>query len=307
MTRACALLALAAAIACEPAPRPTATTASATASASAAPLPEASASAPPRHPRVAPATQPGCRVLALKGEVNAGSGPVPNGGVIYGTEWLELGKGAELSLRHTVSTRELVVKGPGRALPCLGGEEEVLLVEGTVETGAGAGARPGAELVVYTTFGTVSYGDAQIVIRASKSRVDVASAKGEAWIRTNLGATRKGPEKLVGGNDRASLTGTVRPDAVLQECERAAAEAESLGRAVFAPAAPDGGSLGDRAAAHLVARKGARGACGSARVGIAGEPDAEKRKGYEVRLAKADQQWQAVGPPGSPAAKSSAP
>ena len=99
--------------------------------------------------------------------------------------------------------------------------------------------------------------------------------------------TRKGPEKLVGGNDKATLTAAVRPEAALQDCERAAGEAESLGRAVFSPAPADGGTLGDRAAAHLVARKTARAACGSARVGIAGEADAEKRKGLEDRLAKA--------------------
>ena len=307
MTRFSALLAMVVAVACEQAPQPTAATASASASASAAAVPAPSASTPPVRPRVAPATQPGCRVLSLKGEVKGPSGPVPNGGVLYGTEWLELGKGSELSLRHTGSTRELTVKGPGKALPCLDGDEEVLLVEGTIETGSGAGARPGAEVVIYTSFGTVSYGDAQIAIRASKGRIEIASSKGEAWIRPTRGVTRKGPEKLVGGNDKATLTAAVRPEAALQDCERAAGEAESLGRAVFSPAPADGGTLGDRAAAHLVARKTARAACGSARVGIAGEADAEKRKGLEDRLAKANQQWQAVGPPGSPAAKSSAP
>lgn len=226
------------AVACEQAPQPTAATASASASASAAAVPAPSASTPPVRPRVAPATQPGCRVLSLKGEVKGPSGPVPNGGVLYGTEWLELGKGSELSLRHTVSTRELTVKGPGKALPCLDGDEEVLLVEGTIETGSGAGARPGAEVVIYTSFGTVSYGDAQIAIRASKGRIQIASSKGEAWIRPTRGVTRKGPEKLVGGNDKATLTAAVRPEAALQDCERAAGEAESLGRAVFSRPRP---------------------------------------------------------------------
>ncbi len=290
---------------CDPEPKPTAP--SAAVGPSAAPTPSASAvaSGPPRPPRVPAATQPGCRVLTLTGDVKTKSGPVPNGGVIYGTEWIELAKGSEISVRHTVSTRELTLRGPGVALPCLGGEEEVLLTEGVVETTAGAGARPGAEVIVFTPLGSVSFGDAQLTIRASKTKVEVKSGKGEAWIRPAKAVTRQGPEKLGGAGAKAVLTGASRFEVLIEDCEAAAGAAESLARAVLAPAATDGGTLGDRAAAHLVARRAARGACGAARAAAHGEPDADRRAGHEGRVATADRRWQSLGTPGAPAPKSS--
>lgn len=292
---------------CDPPPAPGPQASSAPSSAaSSAPSAQPSASAPPTRPRVPAATSPGCRVLALGGEVKQGDEPLVNGAVIYGTAWLELAKGASLTLRHTVSTREVTLTGPGSALPCLDGDEDVLLASGTFSSTAGPGARPGAEVVVFTPLGTVSYGDAQITVRASKNKVDVSSAKGEAWVLPAQGATRKGPEKASGPKDKPLLTGPGTVEPLVKECERAAERAEGLARAVLSPATGDGGTLGERAAAHLEARKAARRACGAARAGARTEPDADKRSGFERRVQEAGSRWRSLGVPGEPAAKSTA-
>jgi len=291
---------LLAAAACDGDPKPSppgpasAATPSAVALASAAP----SASVPTRHPKIAPATRPGCRVIALSGEVKEDDTVLANGTVIYGTRWLRLAKGASLTLRHTVSSREVSLEGPGLALPCLEGEEDALLAEGTFQSTAGPGARPGAEVVVFTPTGTVSYGDAQISLRASKAKSEVTTSKGEAWVLPSKDATRKGPEKLGGPKDKTTLTAKGGVEPLVAECERSAGEAEGLARAVLTPTAGDGGTLGDRAAAHLKARKVARGACGSARAAAATEPDAAKRAGLEKRVEEAGKRWRSLGTPG---------
>lgn len=287
----------------KPAPPPASALPLASAAASAPAAPSASA---PGRPGLSPATRPGCRVLALTGQVQEGASPLANGALTYGTSWLSLGKDASLTLRHTATTREVTLRGPGRALPCLDGEEDTLLVEGSLESTAGAGARPGAEVAIFTPLGTISYGDAQISIRASKTRVEVSSTKGEAWVFAAKSASRKGPEKLAAAKDKTVLTGPGTVEALLKDCEQAAEQAEALGRAVLAPAGGDAGSLGDRAAAHLRARQAARRACGAARAGASAEPDADKRGGFEQRVEQAGRRWKSLGAPGAPAAKSSA-
>lgn len=289
---------------CEGSERSAATGAAATGAGSATPVSSAPPppSAAPRASAVTAALRPACRVLDLAGEVTLGAERIAKGGLVYGDGWLELGKGASLTLRHTVTTRELTVTGPGRALVCAEGAEEVLLGEGGFQSVAGPGVRPGAEVMVFTPTGTVSYGDAQISIRASKGKTEVTGAKGDAWVLAAKGATRKGPEK-VGPKDKAVLTGPTAVEPLVKECERAAEEAETLARAVLGPA--DGGTLGDRAAAHLQARKLARGACGSARAALSSEPNADKRAGFVTRVEQAGRRWRSLGVPGSPAPKSS--
>ncbi|MBK7579073.1 MAG: hypothetical protein IPI67_02605 [Myxococcales bacterium] len=291
-----------------PTPAPgsdSASTGSATATAS-VPTPAPSSSA--RYPRVptTPASRPACRALALTGDVKSGDKPLSNGAIVYGDTWLTLAKDASISLRHTVTTRELTLKGPAYALPCIDGDEDTVLGMGTLSTSAGAGARPGAVVTVFTPLGTVSYGDAQITIRASKSKAEIVTTKGEGWVRAAKGATRAGPEKVTSPKDKSSLSGSGPTEALVVECERAAAEAAGLARAVLDPAAADGGSLGERAAKHLEARQRARWACGVALAGAAAETDADKRKGLESRVEAANARWRSLGTPGSPAPKSSA-
>lgn len=287
-------------------PAPTATaSASATPvaiSASAAP----SASPPPFRESLPQATKPSCRVVLAKGEVQMGGSPLKSGELVDGAAWIELPTQASLSLRHTSSTREFRFVGPARVLPCVQGGEDVLLAEGTLETAAGAGARPGGEVTVYTPFGTISYGDAQIQIHSSKTKVDLTIAKGEAWLRPAKGTNRKGPEKLDAKAPKASMGPRSATETLVKACEDAATEAVAQLQRLQTPP-PDAGPLGDRAAAHLDARRAARATCGVAQVAVS--TAGPERSALEARVAEAARRSQAVSaPPGpGPAAKSSAP
>jgi hypothetical protein len=245
--------------------------------------------------------------MAVTGTVREEGQAVAAGALLSGTKWLELDKGAAVTVRHTVSSRELSVKGPGWALLCLDGEEEVLLSEGTLESSAGPGARPGAQVVIYTPAGTISYGDAQITARASKAKIEVSTSKGDVWVLPVHEAKRKGPEKLGGARDRATLTPGGALSSVVEACERTAGEAEARAKAVLGPPGAGAGPLGERAAAHLEARRTARATCNAALAAARAEPSAETRVGLERRIAEAGRRWRSLGVPAGPAPKPSAP
>jgi hypothetical protein len=272
-----------------------------------APASPASASAMPRASLAPSVPSPPrkaelpCRALSVSGEVRTESGaPVAHRSLLDGKNWLRLAKGAKLTTRDTTSARELAAVGPALVLPCVGGDEDWLLAEGTVVTTAGAGARPGAEVAVYTPLGSVSYGDARIEIHAAAHKVELSQITGEAWIRAAAGARLTGREKLV-PKARATLSGSPNAASLVEACEKAADESERLVRAVLAPpAGVDGGSLGDRAAAHLRARRAARAACGSARAAAALEKDEGARRDLEARVGRAEQRWKAIPSPARP-------
>lgn len=262
------------------------------ASSSAAPL--GSKPPPPALPP-APARVLGCRALAVTGGVRLDGKPVAVGELLDGNRWLELDRGGSISLRHTESARELAAHGPALLLACAGGEEEVVLGRGRLTTAAGPGARPGAQVLVHTPLGTVSYGDARVVIQASRSQVEVSVGQGQAWVQAAGGARRTGPQAPAGPNGKATLRGTGEPSALVRACEAEAESAEQKASAVLSPdAGPDAGSLGERAAAHLGARQAARRACGSARAAVSTGEDAARR-GFEQRLERAERRWRTVG------------
>jgi hypothetical protein len=272
----------------------------------AAPLPSASATpvrtarVPPRHPEVA------CRALSVTGKVHPlGSDQLlKSAGTLDGRTWLELDKGARMTLRHSRSGRELVVTGPGLVLACRDGEEQFLLAKGGIDTTMGPGARPGAEVLVATPLGTVRYGDASAEIRATGRRVDILARAGMVTLEAASGAKLKGPARLV-PKSKATITGNPAPEALVEACEELAKQAEGLARDVISGsgAGPDGGpggkSLGERAAAHVTARQKARGACTTASAAAVLAPEAD-RAGLMRRVAAADQRWKAVPrPPGA--------
>jgi hypothetical protein len=276
-------------LACDekPAPPPRA---SATASAPAAPTPSQRP-----QPARAPRKPPTCRALAVTGKVLAGDQPVAVGTAVDGKTWLLLEKGASVSFRHSVSAREVTLVGPAQALPCFEGEEDFLLGSGQLRSSAGPGARPGAQVTVYTPFGTFSYGDARIDVQTSKSQAELAVTQGEAWATPIAGATRTGPDVVRAPKGKATLRGAPKPAALVADCEKQAGVAEGLASQVLHPTpGPDAGTLGERAAAHMGARRAARGACWCARAAVALAPDASRRD-LAKRLDRAEQQWRAIG------------
>jgi len=131
--------------------------ASATAAASAAPR----ASEPKAVPHVEQA-KPACRALAVTGLATVDGAPLTTSALLDGAHWVELAAGATVALRHTVTSREFKLIGPGHALPCRAGSEQVLLADGQLSTSANLGVRPGAEVLIATPEGVVHYGDAAL-------------------------------------------------------------------------------------------------------------------------------------------------
>lgn len=188
---------------------------------------------------------------------------------LAGTEPIELETGSQLHFKHTASGREWTVRGPARLVPCVDGEEEIILALGSLRAELGAGLRPGAEVLVGTPFGGVRYAHAQAEIVVSAAGLRVEASAGEVWLR----AAEPAPERRVSGTLRRSKAERLQPAQAVESCARAAAEAETLAESVLA--AGEAG-LGKRAAAHVRARKLARSRCASATATVLGSvPESE--------------------------------
>jgi hypothetical protein len=251
------------------------------------------ASSAPRPLPPAPA-EAACRALRAEGQirVRGSERAVTAGQSLDGRTWLELGKGAKLSLRHSRSARELELTGPATVLPFALGEEQVLLAEGTLQSSRGPGARPGAEVLVATPLGSVRYADAALEIRALGRRLEVRVRSGTARINPAEGAIQR--DKLgFGPKSKAVVVGNLRPEALVLACESSATDAEALARKV---GAGDGGKLGQRAAAHVEARRKARSTCATATAASALAAEPERSKLF-ARVAAADRRWRAIPHP----------
>ena len=249
------------------------------------------------QPAIAPVQPPkaaeGCRALSVTGDA-----PLEPGALLEGANWLVLPRGARISVRHGASARELSFEGPGRAVICRDGEEQVLLAAGRITTSAGPGARPGAEVLIATPFGLVRYGDATLEVRTAGRKTEVVSRAGEAWLELAHGASLRGEPKLLPGK-KASLSGppAVTPESSAAACAAAAVTAKDSARALLDPAgttAPDAGSLGARAAAQVRDRRAARYACAIAAAAIGQLKDPAERDRLGTELERSERVWKAM-------------
>lgn len=258
------LTAVLAAAGCREKPKP-APAASARASARPAPVPRPPSSA--GAPKPAPV---GCRVLTLQG--NAPSAPKP-GDLLDGRSFFELPEGAVLSLRHSETTRELTLKGPGRFRACPKGEELVAVTRGTVTTTSGPGARAGAEVRLATPFGVVRFADAALTLRVTAEEAAVSVTQGYAVVdgRTKEDGPAQSP--VSGPRGRSTFRGRSDAKALVAACEKQAA-----GLATPVPAGSASENLGRWAVERLKARQAARYACSRAlaAVGLVEGPDADR-------------------------------
>jgi hypothetical protein len=230
-------------------------------------------------------------VLTSSGAATRGGGsPVLPAQTLDGSEWLELQDGAKLSLRHVASAREWTLFGPAKVRPCLDGEEQIALATGRIKSTVGGGARPGAEVFVFTPLGTVRYGDATLSVTAEAARVAVALEAGDAWLEPigKSSSTRPEPQKLA----RSEVV-SLKPNRALleQRCAEDAQAAAEVARAMLS--APHGKvDLSKKAVSHLKARRRARLSCGEA-LAYAGRLDGEERGRLLDRLSELDQIWRA--------------
>jgi len=239
-----------------------------------------------------------CRVIALRAaaapKTDAGSeANVPAiGTALAGREWLELTGTTEVTLRHSATTRELALRGPGRFLPCFLGTETVLVARGDVKTTAGAGARAGAEVILATPFGTLHFADAALELRVSERDAEANVATGVAtWVLAAARMPDGGPSDVVlGARDRRKVTGIVVMPELVSRCGEASGPLGTEPPRLSAGEPSARARLGEWSVTQLRARQTARWACAAARA-AAGRENATERTRWWTELSKADRVW----------------
>jgi hypothetical protein len=265
-----------------------------------APSPSASAAGsvsvePPASAPHAVLAKGACRALLVSGKASFDGTPIVTGTLLDGEHWVELEAGSSVALRHTVTSREFKLIGPGRVLPCRGGAEQLLLTTGQLSTSANLGVRPGAEVLIATPLGTVHYGDAALDVELSAKGLRVRVKQGEAWVEPEKAG--KPPFKNpVGSGAEARLPG--RPSnaqALLDGCETAAQRArDSAEQVLTAGQTGAASSLGARAAENMRARAAARSECAMAAAALGALDDPAERQRLSAAVAHADELWRSV-------------
>jgi hypothetical protein len=185
---------------------------------------------------------------------------------------VSLEKGASLTLKHAATGRELAIAGPAKFRACRRGREQLLLAEGTLSAGSGMGVRPGAEVLVATPVAVVRYADADFTLRLDQKKLLLEVRSGQLEIELAV-TSSKPPKTPLRAHDKASLPlGKPDPSALLSRCKAAAEDAEATARRVGDRNASE--PLGERAQAHVRARRAARAACtvAAASTGLVADP-----------------------------------
>ena len=272
------------------APRPSASAALAPASASAAP---SAAPAPPKR-------LPTCRALRVEGEATIGNAPLASGAEVDGAEWVTLAKGASVTLKHAASGREFALAGPALFRACRRGREQVLLAQGKVTVGSGMGARPGAEVLIATPVAGVRYGDAEFSLALDEKRLTLEVRSGQVEVDPALPPApgAKPPKSPLRAKDKLSVP-LGKPDVpdLMARCKAAAEAAEASARRVGDKTAPE--PLGERAQAHVRARRTARAACtiAAAATGLVADPSTAA--GLWAEAARWEGLWETIPRPSS--------
>lgn len=262
---------------------------------SASPTP--SAAAPPSSSAAAvgaPETPPPtCRALRVVGDAKVGEAPLVTGAEVDGTEWVTLGAGGSLTLKHTQTGRELAVVGPALFRACRRGREQLLLVRGTVQAGVGMGARPGAEVLIATPIAAVRYAEAGYQLKLTDKRLELQVNVGQLELDSASDKPLKSPLRA---KDEMQLP-FGKPDAtqLMARCQATAEEALATARRVSDKAAAE--PLGERAAAHVKARKKARSTCTIAAAAIGLVADPVQSAGLWADAARWEGLWETIPRP----------
>jgi len=260
---------------------------------SARPAPSAS---PPAHPSSAPppVAVHGCRVLGVKGKA-APAGTPGVGTLLRGKEWLDVADGVELELKHTETTRELSVLGPGRFLVCPDGAEAVSVARGTVRATAGPGSRAGAEVELATPLGVVHYGDAALVLVVKEREITLDVTQGAAAVDATANEdTPKipAPTPVRAPKGHLSLRGEVTAEALVRRCLTRDTETRLKTLGSVPSAGPERGAW---AVQLFEARKSARLVCARARAAV-GTLEAAERSRLEDQLTRKDRREPGASP-----------
>lgn len=218
------------------------------------------------------APTPSCRAIGVQGDARVGDAPLVGGALIDGSAWITLAPGASFTLKYTASGRELGFTGPALVRACRRGREQVLLAKGKVAVGSGMGSRPGSEVLIATPVAGVRYGDADFVLALDDKRLSVEVRAGAVELDSATNRSLKSP--LHAKDNWLLPLGKPDPAALLGRCQAAAEAAEASARHVGDRNAPE--PLGERAQAHVKARRAARVACtiAAAATGLVEDPAA---------------------------------
>ncbi len=267
------------------------------ASAAPSPAPTAASSAASASSVTLRVEQPkaGCRALMVTGLATVDGSPLAPSAIVDGEHWVELAAGSSVALRHTQTSREFRLIGPGHALPCRNGSEQILLADGQLSTSANLGVRPGAEVLIATPEGVVRFGDAALDLEFGSKGLRVRVKQGEAWVEPEERGRPGFKNPLRSGTEARLPHSPTKPQALLDVCESAALAAEASARRVLHGEGAGGGdSLGARAAAHMRERAKARTACAVAAVATFSERDPAIRQRLSASVAHAEALWQSV-------------
>ncbi len=205
----------------------------------------------------------GCRAISLSGDVHRLDGAALRASELFdGKSWLELRAGASVTFKHASSTREWTLLGPGRMRPCRAGGEQVAVASGRLRTTAGAGARPGAEVLVFTPHGALRYGDAALTLSVDKRKLTVVPQSGDVWL-VPLDPQAPAPTVALAAGKPKVVDGKLTALQLEQRCDSLSQRAAELGSGFTAAISPSArADLSTRAVEHLKARRAARVVCG---------------------------------------------
>jgi hypothetical protein len=214
-----------------------------------------------------------------------------------GRTWIVLAEGAEVVVRHAISSREFLLRGAGHFLPCRGGLEQVLVASGRVKSAPGTGVRPGAEFSIATPFGSITYGDADLDSHVEARRWQIDVRRGEVATDSAPGSQGLPKLGLRGPNGSATVTGTPDPVALTANCEREAEQAAQSAERLLSSS--DRTKLGADASQQLLDRRRARAACAIAESSLDRASDPALRARLNAQVIAAERRWRTVPLPKS--------
>jgi hypothetical protein len=251
-------------------------------------------------------------VVPFVGPPDAGGVPLVSGSAVPDEAWIDVPKAGRLTTRDAVSTRESSYEGPGRFRVCIDHKEEAWVEEGTFESVAGAGERPGAEQWIATPLGAARYDAARWKITVTDRAVEirVQAGTGYFWPAEGVatqyfaeaGAIPEGNDQgwvRLNGGTGARLTvpkPVLTPDgagAALDRCVAAAKEAMAITASLGAPDA----NLAEGASRDVVARRAAHAACAVAHLRVETMPPSPARDSALERVRTAVAGWESLSPP----------
>jgi len=267
-------------------------TPAAAAPSSPAPPPAARAAAPAPAPLQPAAGALGCRVISSTGPAQRESGAsVSAGDRFVGADWLELGKGTRLHLKHGPSGREWTLIGPARVLPCIEGLEELVVAEGKLRTEAGAGVRPGAQVLIGTPFGSLRYADASAELEITPAALRLVVSAGDTWLSATHPSSGSETHTTGAHSMRRAARERLAPGTAVAACARAARQSEALAKSLLAPGLS---GLGKLAAEHVRARELARASCATATAAVLQQSTGSERTARLAELVSYRELWRHI-------------